>query len=109
MKKVRITLEVDEHAIRMMLANYTLGQLGAHRETMKQHDIRAALLVAVLNETRGVTEEQCHLDMPVEWRSNIVAIHSERSVIEIDDETGEIKQRWPSITEQSQKKGRESI
>lgn len=78
MKKVRITLEVDEHFVRLLQANCHLqGLVG---EEPKRMDPMHVLAVVALGEARGASETQIHLQTPNEWRPHIEAVHSERQV-----------------------------
>lgn len=83
MKKVRITLEMDEHFISMLRATCELKGLGNQREDYKPHTALDCLGVIALLEARGAKEEQIHAETPIEWRNNIQAIHEERKVIEV--------------------------
>jgi hypothetical protein len=83
MKKVRLTLEVDDQFIRLLNANVNLS--GAMMSTLKgdptrQLSPKEVLAIMVLGEARGATEEQLHAALPLEWRSNLELIHSERQV-----------------------------
>ncbi len=81
-KKIRITLEMDEHFIRMLRATCELKGLGNQRENYKQHSALDCLGVIALLEARGIKEEQIYAEIPIEWRNNIEAIHEERKVLE---------------------------
>jgi len=77
-KKVRITLEVDDHFVRLLQANCQLqGLLG---EDPKRMDPMRALAVVALGEMRGATEAQIREKTPIEWRPHLETIHSERRV-----------------------------
>lgn len=85
MKKVRITLELDDQFIRLLNANVNLS--GAMMSSLKgdptrQLSPKEVLAIMVLGEARGATEEQLHAALPLEWRSNLELIHSERQVFQ---------------------------
>lgn len=82
MKKVRITIEADEHFIRMLQATVQLsGALDEDRPN--QFTALKVLGVLALGEMRGATEAQIHARTPIEWRPHIEVIHDERKVTEI--------------------------
>lgn len=88
MKKVRVTVELDEHFVRLLNANVGLSKwgeipLGGGEEMQRQHTASEALAVVVLAEARGATEEQVHIVTPMEWRNNIRAVHELREVEEV--------------------------
>lgn len=84
MKRVRVTIEVDEHFVRLLQACCQLkGLLG---DKPKRRDPMCVLAVLVLGESRGATEAQVREKIPIEWRSHLEAIHSERRVREVPDE-----------------------
>lgn len=80
MKKVRFTLEVDEHFIRLLQASVQLKEL--LKDEPKRMDPTDVLAVLVLGEARGATEEQIHARTPLEWRPHIEVVCSERKVTE---------------------------
>lgn len=79
MKRVRITIEVDEHFVRLLRANLTLkNRLNIDEQPkMTATDV---LGIVVMGEARGALEEQIHAMTPQEWRPHIEAIHSMREV-----------------------------
>ena len=81
MKKVRITLELDEEFVRLLKANCAMSGLGDMREVSKSHDPMMILAMVTNLEARGATEQQIHEETPLEWRGKIVPIHDERKVI----------------------------
>jgi len=83
-KRVRLTLEVDSHFVKLLQANCQLS--GLLSEDPKRMDPKSVLAVIVLGEARGMLEEQIHAQTPLEWRPHIEAIHSERKVTELPDE-----------------------
>ena len=83
MKRVRLTIEVDSHFVKMLHANVQLS--GLLNEEPKRMDPKSVLAVIVLGEARGALEEQIHAQTPIEWRPHIEAIHSERKVTEIKE------------------------
>ncbi len=85
MKRVRITIEVDEHFIRLLKAQIKIGCYGNLNEDYRQHTPAMALAVLALAEARGGLCEQVDAELPLEWRQHIQAIHDERKVIEVED------------------------
>ena len=79
-KRVRITLEVDEHFVRLLQAKCQLkGWLG---DDSPELDTGGVLCVLVLGEARGGTEMQILEKTPPIWRPHVAVIHGERKVIE---------------------------
>lgn len=75
MKRVRITLEVDAHFVRLLNANLQLnGTLSGDREP----DVLHILGIVALGEARGAPTEQVHIMTPPQWRPHIEAVHEER-------------------------------
>ena len=83
-KRVRLTLEVDTHFIKLLQANVQLSGL-LNEDRHGQLTPMQVLGVLVLGEARGATEEQIHARTPCEWRPHIEAIHSERKVTEVPE------------------------
>lgn len=85
MKRVRITLELDGHFIRMLKAQVKLGGYGNLEEDYRQHAPAMALAVVALAEARGGLCEQVDAQLPFEWRDHLAVIHDERKVFEVED------------------------
>lgn len=85
MKRVRITIELDEHFIRLLNAQIRIGGYGNCNENYRQHTPAMALAVAALYEARGGYPEQVHAQIPHEWRPHLEVIHDERKVFEAEE------------------------
>lgn len=79
MKRVRVTIEVDESFVRLLNAHVHLKRLG-HEDCARDLAVNEVLAVVFLAEARGMLSEQVHTLTPPEWRPHIEAISDERSV-----------------------------
>ena len=86
-KLVRVTIEVDDHFVRMLNATVSLGGLGNNRDNFKEHTAADVLAVAFLGEARGALEEQIWSQIPHTWRPHIDVIHELRQVKVMENET----------------------
>jgi hypothetical protein len=82
MKKVQLTIQLNNSFLKLLRAQCTLEGLGNLKETSKKHTAMDVLSLIVLLEAMGATEEQIHAETPPEWRNDIEAIHEKRLVIE---------------------------
>lgn len=93
-KRVRLTLELDAHFIRLLNANMHLSGL-MKDDGLHVLDVRAVLARVVLAEARGAPSEQVHALTPVEWRGHIDVLPDERQVFE-DAVTAASERRAPA-------------
>lgn len=75
-KKVRITIEVDSHFVRLLQASVQMKSLLG--EEPKRMDPVSVLAVVALGEMRGAKSEQVHAATPLEWRPHIDVVSDER-------------------------------
>jgi len=80
-KRVRLTLELDAHFIRILNANMHLSGL-MKDDGLHVLDVRAVLARVVLAEARGAPSEQVHALTPLEWRGHIDVLPELRKVFE---------------------------
>ena len=84
-KRVKITLELDSHFVRMLNASVQLKGLYDWRsERDKLTPLETIGLLAVA-EARGGTEDQIDALIPDDWHGHIRAVHDERRVEEVTE------------------------
>ena len=78
MKRVRVTLEVDEEFVKLLNLNVCV-QTGGYAE-LEKRDVTGVLAGVVLLEARGALPEQIHAAIPPAWRPHIEVISENRLV-----------------------------
>jgi hypothetical protein len=78
-KRVRVTIELDPTAIRLLNANIELSG-GITVTTEEDIDVRHVLALITIMEARGAMEEQIALAIPDMWADCLRVIHEERRV-----------------------------
>lgn len=84
MKRVRITLEIDESFVRMLQVKCEFtGVVGwlAGADNPPKLDLAGVLALIVLAEARGETTVVIDMATPPEWRGSIEAVHELREVL----------------------------
>jgi hypothetical protein len=82
MKRVRVTIEVSSHFVKMLQATCQAERLiGEHQKD--RLTALGALGAVVLGEARGAFPEQIHAMTPIEWRDHIEPVSEARVVTEM--------------------------
>ena len=82
-KRVRLTLDVSAHFVRMLQASCQMGRLVGSEQKDRMTALEV-LGVVVLGEARGALPEQIHASTPIEWRDEIESVTDERKVREVE-------------------------